>query len=186
MAGTENLITLIPPCLQPSPINTRYTNGHCIHLHITHCLTGHRHRGRIEPITSHQGSKQLITGPIVHPRWVGSLLLAPVLNLWYAKCRFSRLHGVKKHGVAGILTSSQALMKVAGHARMLKFERCVVQNVWCFLFQYFPMLWWLRILSNNGKLLHTCNWLKQLPWRLHVKTAKLFLFLICQLNVDAR
>ena len=36
-----------------------------------------------------------------------------------------------------------------------------------------------------GKLLHARNWLKQVPWRLHVKQPSYPKFFSCQLNLDA-
>ena len=41
----------------------------------------------------------------------------------YAKCRISRLHGVKEHKVTGISMSSKAQTKAAGRARMQKMRK---------------------------------------------------------------
>ena len=90
----------------------------------------------------------------------------------YTKCGMFRLHGVKKHRVTWISKSSQVLTKAAGRARMWRVRK-VHLHVCGSKCMAFPV----SVLSHAsmtpnfkyGKLLHVCNWLKQVPWQLHVK-----------------
>ena len=56
---------------------------------------------------------------------------------------------------------------------MLECGRCegyVVQNVWQFMLQHILSHASVSLNFKRGKLLHVCNWLKQVPWRLHIKS----------------
>ena len=54
---------------------------------------------------------------------------------------------------------------------MRKMQRYyVVQNVWQFMFQHIHSHASVSLNFKYGKLLHVCNWLKQVPWRLNIKS----------------
>ena len=98
----------------------------------------------------------------MYPHWVGSLLWIPVLNLPYAK------HGISCLGISQVLTKAVGcdrvwIMRKVCSSKCMKFYACVHALVTP-NFRY-------------GTRLHAHNWLKQVPWRWHVKWPRSLRFL---------
>ena len=107
--------------------------------------------------------------------WSRSIFNNLIINSWFelAGTRSAKLL-VSIHVALVIVNrhvnfmSCQALTEAAGHARMRKMQKVCSSK--CMVFSV-SLLSHASVTPNfkHRKLLHVCNWLKQVPWQLHVK-----------------